>query len=110
MSPLGGAFFADSKSRLMIDLSPLTLILSALRGEENEIPTGLRPPAQGCRAGEATLGKHVDEPVNPNGVVSPCSVRIFSNRKNTSLPLSGSKPNSLEISKTRLITDFVLSS
>lgn len=34
------------------------------------IPTGLRPPAQGCRACEATLGARRRRRINPNGVAA----------------------------------------
>src|SRR3954466_16137238 len=52
--------------------------ISLRRGDEalifSSIPTGLRPPAQGCEA-RATLGIRSQQPLNPNGVAAlhPCS-------------------------------------
>ena len=52
---------------LLVDHEPDQMFLS--RRFVHPIPKGLRPPAQGCRASEATLGTLAREPVNPNGVV-----------------------------------------
>ena len=41
----------------------------------SSIPKGLRPPAQGCRVREATLGGPAKIVINPNGVASRLAIK-----------------------------------
>ena len=56
-----------SNSRMHWDHEPGRTSVS--RGFVCPIPKGLRPPAQGCRASEATLGTLANDPINRNAVV-----------------------------------------
>ena len=60
--------FGPSSLRLPL----LESSLPEIDGASSRIPTGFRPPAQGCSA-RATLGKLVENSLNPNGVAARSS-------------------------------------